>query len=372
MDFFIKRDMMKHKTSLLIIFGLIIMVIMLYFIGIDQIVYALSAANLWYVLLAILLEFVVYFLFALRWYIINGLADIKVSLWKLLPMIMLSLSVNNITPSGRGGGEPVRAYVLTKEVNIPFEETFATVIADRAMDTFPFIVLAILTIISVILNFNLDLTIIAILIIAVVAVILAVAAIVYMSINEGFGQKVIGGLVWLLHKFSKKDTEQREKRLVSAVNGFQETMKVMLSDKDLMYYALPISFLIWIVEISRVVLIFMAFGYPVSPIVIAEVFIISVLVGFIPFLPGGIGLIDGTMILFFASAGIPSGISAAATVIERLISYWMTTFLGLLTIPYYGVNVLENITGPKDNGKDNTKEFDDAVDNIKKLNKMTK
>lgn len=363
---------MKHKTLLLLIFGLAIMVVMLYVIGIDEVIGALSAANLWFVLAAILLEVVVYFLFCLRWYIINGLVDIKTSFWKLFPMIMLSLSINNITPSGRGGGEPVRAYVLTKEVDIPFEETFATVIADRAMDTFPFIVLAILTIVSVILNYNLDLAVIAVLIIAVVVVVLVVAAIVYMSVDEGFGCKIKNGLVWLLHKFSKKNTEEREVRLIDAVSGFQETMKLMLSDKRLLYYAMPISFLIWIVEISRVVLIFMAFGYPVSPIVIAEVFIISVLVGFIPFLPGGIGLIDGSMILFFSTAGVPSGISAAATVVERLISYWMTTFLGLLTIPYYGVSVLENITGPKEEKKDMDKEVNDAVNNLRRLNEINK
>ena len=83
------------------------------------------------------------------------------------------------------------------------------------------------------------------------------------------------------------------------------------------------------------------------------------------------------MILLFASAGIPSGISAAATVVERLISYWMTTFLGLLTIPKYGINVLDNITGPKEEPKPainnmNLSEVNSAVDNIKKMHENTK
>jgi len=29
-------------------------------------------------------------------------------------MLMVGLAVNNITPSARGGGEPVRAYMLSK------------------------------------------------------------------------------------------------------------------------------------------------------------------------------------------------------------------------------------------------------------------
>ncbi len=62
-------------------------------------------------------------------------------------MLMVGLAVNNITPSARGGGEPVRAYMLSKYTKTPMENAFATVIADRGLDTFPFVVLAILTII---------------------------------------------------------------------------------------------------------------------------------------------------------------------------------------------------------------------------------
>ena len=61
----------------------------------------------------------------------------------------------------------------------------------------------------------------------------------------------------------------------------------------------------------------------------------------IPLLPGGLGAVDGMMILFYSSAGITASISAAATVVERLISFWMTTFLGLLVLPFYGTSVLD-------------------------------
>ena len=89
-----------------------------------------------------------YYLYTLRWKILNGVANINSGIKELLPMVLVGLAVNNITPSGRGGGEPVRAYILAKEKNYPMEETFATVVADRALDTFPFVILAVLTIIG--------------------------------------------------------------------------------------------------------------------------------------------------------------------------------------------------------------------------------
>ena len=78
-----------------------------------------------------------------------------------------------------------------------------------------------------------------------------------------------------------------------------------------------------------------------NPIIIAEVFILASLVGMIPLLPGGLGAVDGVMILFYSAAGITASVSAAATVIERLISFWLATIIGMIILPHYGSSVLD-------------------------------
>lgn len=50
-------------------------------------------------------------------------------------MVLVSMTINNITPSGRGE-EPIRVYVLSKHIKKPSEEIFAKFIADRALYTF--------------------------------------------------------------------------------------------------------------------------------------------------------------------------------------------------------------------------------------------
>ena len=90
--------------------------------------------------------------------------------------------------------------------------------------------------------------------------------------------------------------------------------------------------------------VFLAFGANVSPVVIGEVFILASLAGMIPLLPGGLGAVDGIMIIFYSAAGISASVSAAATVIERLISFWMPTILGMVILPYYGSSVLDKIS----------------------------
>lgn len=335
---------MDKKTILLLGISVIILLIMLWFVGIDQVIDALKMANLTIIALAILTQIFTYFLYTLRWQILNKLANMDVGIKKLLPMVLVGLAVNNITPSGRGGGEPVRAYILAKEKDYPMEETFATVVADRALDTFPFVVLAALTIAAMALYFDFDTWLLVVMVLAVIAIVAVLAILIYMCINPGFGKRVDGWIIGLVRRFYKKKSEELEEQIHGVIFGFQDTMKLLISNKKVLYYTIPLSFIIWVFEIIRVYLVFLAFGANVNLIVIGEVFIVASLVGMIPLLPGGLGAIDGMMIIFYSAAGISSSISAAATVIERLISFWMVTILGLVILPKYGSSILDKIS----------------------------
>ena len=284
---------MDKKTVFFLGVSLVILAVMLYFVGIDQVISALKVAKLEYVAIAIAMQVFTYYLYTLRWKILNGVAGIDAGIKNLLPMVLVGLAVNNITPSGRGGGEPVRAYILSREKNYPMEETFATVVADRALDTFPFVVLAVLTIIGMTLTFNFDLWL------------LVLILIIYMSINPRFGARVDGWIIGLVRRFYKKNSDELEEKIHGVISGFQDTMKMVISNKKVLYYALPLSFVIWIFEILRVYFVFLAFGASVNPVVIGEVFILACLAGMIPLLPGGLGAVDGIMIIFYSAAGPP-------------------------------------------------------------------
>jgi len=348
---------MDKKSIFFLGISILILIVMLWFVGIDQVINALKIAKLEFIVLAIATQVFTYYLYTLRWKILNGVANMDVGIKKLLPMVLVSLAVNNITPSGRGGGEPVRAYILSREENYPMEETFATVVADRALDTFPFVVLAVLTIIGMALYFDFDLWLLILMVLAVIAIVVILFLLIFMSINPNFGKRVDGWIIGLVRRFYKKNSEELEDKIHDVINGFQDTMKMLISNKRVLYYALPLSFIIWIFEVFRVYFVFLAFGANVSPIVIGEVFILASLAGMIPLLPGGLGAVDGIMIIFYSAAGISASISAAATVIERLISFWMTTIVGMMILPHYGSSVLDKISFGSSN-----KEIEDAID----------
>ena len=335
---------MDKKSIFFIILSIMILIVMFYFVGIGKVIEALKSANLYLIGLALVIQIFAYCLYTLRWKILNNVSGINVSFKKLLPIMMVGLAVNNITPSGRGGGEPVRAYILAKQHNYMIKDTFATVIADKALDTFPFVVLAVITIFSMIMYFNIALWLVVVMSIAIGAIVALLIVFLYMCVNEKFGVRVEGWISSLIRKFKKKDPQSIEKRVHDFIVGFQDNIKMLMSSRKTLAYTITLSFIIWFFEILRVYVVFLAFGAGLNLIVIAEVFIVASLVGMIPLLPGGLGAVDGLMALLYSKSGIALSLTAPITLIERLISFWMATIIGLLLIPHYGASVLDKIS----------------------------
>lgn len=335
---------MKYQALILLAIGIGVLAVMVLFIGPEEILNAVEMANPWYVALALIIQLLLFGLWTERWFININVVGIKVKRWSLLPMVLVGMAVNNITPSARGGGEPVRAYILGKYTKCPMENSFATVIADRGLDTFPLFILAVVTITYAVLYLQLPQLMVYALVIALVVLLILFLIGFYMSINKELGEKVTLWVVNLVKRFSKKDHSKLEKNALSALHGFQNSIRSLIKNKKVLFYALPLSFLLWFMEIIRVYVVFLAFNTPVSLEFLAVVFVVATLIGMVPLLPGGVGAVDGMMILLFSIAGIPPSISAGATIVERLISFWLPSFLGILMLPYFGAGVMDQIS----------------------------
>ncbi len=339
----IKGILLKHKTILLMLAGIGVLAIMVLIIGPKEIESAIKQANIWYLALAFFIQLLVYVIWTERWAIAILSLDISIKRRQLLPMLLVGLAINNITPSGRGGGEPVRAYILAKYSKSPTEKAFATVIVDRGLDTFPFIVLAVITIIMAVLYIKLPQWMMLALIFCLIFLIIIFVLTLYMSINREFGDRTIRWFLRILKRISTKIHDRIEDRAINAVESFQDSMKIMITDRRVLLWGIPLSFMIWGLEILRVYIVFLAMNVNVPLEIIGIVFIISILIGMIPLLPGGLGAVDGMMILLYSYAGISPSVSAAATIVERLISFWMTIVLGVSVLPYYGADVMEKM-----------------------------
>lgn len=90
-------------------------------------------------------------------------------------------------------------------------------------------------------------------------------------------------------------------------------------------------------DILVLYLFFLAADYPVKIGVMISGYSLALLLGRGAFfLPGGIGLIESSMIAFYSTLGVPGSVSIAVVLSYRLISFWIPSILGFPTMAWLG------------------------------------
>ena len=133
----------EHKWKIiftLIIGGFIIFAISIA-VGLQDILNVLKRSDPEIIIVALLLEIIIIGMWTKRWSLILDVIDKSPGFSTLFVMMFTSLFGNNLTP-GAAGGEPMRAYLLSKFEGISFDLAFVSASADRVFEFFPFVLVS--------------------------------------------------------------------------------------------------------------------------------------------------------------------------------------------------------------------------------------
>jgi uncharacterized protein (TIRG00374 family) len=80
--------------------------------------------------------------------------------------------------------------------------------------------------------------------------------------------------------------------------------------------------------------LFIAAGHAVSPGVLLVGYGLPLLLGKVSFLPGGVGIVEGTMAALYDGLGVSDGVTVVVILTYRVLSFWLPALLGFPLVPY--------------------------------------
>lgn len=328
----------------------IVVFILLYFvvkkIGLLEIYNNLKQANLIFLIIAFLSATTYFLIWNYRWYhIVKEIK--KVKYLTLFPMFLTGVLLNTITPSARIGGEPLKAFYLSKKYKISKTKAFATTILDKIYNMVIFMALVIFSIIFVILYINIDPTIKTILIsfLALILILLTLTFILRKKIklkNIPFKKllpKIYKSFLFGMIREKFDTYDKFEYFIDKKIHIFLKFIKKTLRKKKNITKGLLITSFFYLFKFLTVYFIFMALGHRIDFIPIVIVITLSTLLGDISFTPGGIGIIETLMITLYYSFGIIPALAVIVTVIDRAMFYFYSLGLGTISFSYLTLKV---------------------------------
>jgi uncharacterized protein (TIRG00374 family) len=297
---------------------------------------AIKSANGLLIAAAIAVYFISLAVWAARWQTTLSFINHRISFGTRYLILCATVFLNNITPVARVGGDPFgRVYMMHKLENTSYSSAMASLIGEFAL--VPLIVVSFLMA-GLLLHFgkgSLQLSLI-------LAVVWALAASAIVFIPRLFFQKriavksVIGIISRVLGWFGKR---RNVREIMAGIEAFYSSSYTTMDKWENVLAIGSFSLLIGALDVFRLYAIFLALGYHPTFSMLLVAASLPIIVGLIPLLPGGLILVEGSLISIFTLFGVPLDLAMAATVIERGISFVLSTIVGAGVFSYLGVKM---------------------------------
>jgi len=320
-------------TGLLVVFGIVVL------LGREQVIGALLSANPKFLGISIIFQLLATVALTYRWQTIVQEGGFKISDWKLFQISLSSLAISNLTPSAETGGEFAKCYFLSKETRKRTKETLATIIAEKILDMIFFVMLTVFTLTLFLLMFEVPALIISLMILITLVALSMMMLLFYTVTSEKIGLRMS---MWFINKFQRlikrfRPLKEFEDKFRTDFVEHRNNMKHYLDKPKIWIMTIVLSAVVWTFIVLRTYFVFLAIGINLNPILIIALLLISQVVGMLPLLPGGLGLVETSRIAVISAAGVVAAGAGAHTVLDRLISFWIMTGIGLLVTYYLAI-----------------------------------
>ena len=338
---------MKYAKLLLFGLGIAVIFSFFYYLGLPEILAVITNADFRFIGLSFLTEALILLLLAFKLQtVVNGQGRMKmikgswsagtfkgIKFAELFKTTIAGLMVSFITPVARLGGEPVKIMVLRKN-GIGTATSTAIIAVDTFTELFSYYIIVMLSIIFILQTGKLPYAVVYPFITLLVLSTAVLIIFFIMCFNYSLLKKFVVLGRWVTRRFSKSDMSKKK----DYAWIFYDLFRLMFTNKLFMLRVFAISFIVKVLEFLRMYFLFKAFFYDVSFVTIILAWSIMLLVGMIPLLPGGLGIVEAGGVYAYIMLGVTKPVAGAVMALDRLFSFWFVIFLGSFIISPVGMH----------------------------------
>jgi len=319
-------------------------------LGWDQMVHAwklLGSVDLWILMLLIPVQFFSYYAVGETMFAyFRSKGDLAtMSRWKMTRIALELNFVNHIIPVPSFAGFSYLGWILKHYGVSAGRATMAQIIRFTTM-FISLVFIITIAVIALIFDFGIDRTVIIISSSFIVAAVGGTAFLIFMI---GSHKRLVWFSNWLSRVVNKvvcrlTHGKKRQFLKLQTVECFfielHHDYLEIRQDKKILIRPFLWAMLANLLDVSLILIAFLALGYWVNPATLFIAFGLSSIAAVFAATPGGAGVYEAIMVAFLASAGIPAGVAIAGTLLARAILFMGTILFGYLfyqlTINKYG------------------------------------
>jgi uncharacterized protein (TIRG00374 family) len=291
----------------------------------------LEQANLWLLSLPVLCMIASYVAMARSYQGISIAADCPVSLLEMLKITFVANSMNYLVATGGLSGFAVRMYFFSR-LGMPSQTAVVVSLAQTFLTNYTLLGFVIVGFIYVFNSRTLQgSALVACTILLVLAIVIAVLAsllLLHPRLRRRTLFWVAQSLHWLLHRTLPHRAPARTHIWRYQFN-LNRGIAFMLARKKAM--AEPLLWIIvdWFITILILHTSFLTVRYSISFSECVVGFAVGIVLSFASLVPGGLGIMEGSMAAVFASMGVPFETAVVAVLIFRIVYYVLPLLISL-------------------------------------------
>jgi len=213
-----------------------------------------------------------------------------------------------ITPFGMG--QTIKSHFLKEQYEIPYAKSIPLVLAERLYDFIFIIIFLWFSTIFVFGNESLYVTIFS-----TILLILIITCAKNKSINN-FVKYQISKFQFFKKKLSSYEELSNS---ISLITQYKKILKI-----------LPLVFVAFTIETIVIHLGFMSFQIDSTYFESIQIFYSSILLGIFSFLPGGVGITEGSFITFLTNDDVSFSLASSLIIFLRLVTIWSVSIVGFI------------------------------------------